>query len=293
MVVAWKHGQNGKWNYTNLTFSWEDAFWIFLDKLGAFQLPRCFSCWHFDGLSSTYFQMAGVSPPQITNILPDKSPPLPFAKVTVAWQCNLVHNKVGEKDALQKAHHETGTNQLSVVSNMSLFFIYNLVSFLEVLKMLFHFLMVLRFWVFFWMWFCVSVLRIKQVSWQIWRAPWQGWSRMNVLRECPIRLSRHIWGCFFRHVRRYFFKTKIPRTLNHPKALRNTLYISVAFQPFAGDMLHPYAQGDCDVRSNGLHTAHLWCEIQLPGPVERYGQTGSAGAFNEGMNSKKHWKTFW
>lgn len=60
-------------------------------------------------------------------------------------------------------------------------------------------------------------------------------------------------------------------------------------------MLHPYAQGDmgkvalgkviygrfwdCDVRSNRLHTAHLWCEIQLPGPVERYGQTGPAGAF--------------
>lgn len=69
--------------------------------------------------------MAGDSPPQITNILPDKSP-LPFAnaKVTVAWRCNLVHNKVGEKDALQKAHHETGPNQRnSVVSNMSLLFI--------------------------------------------------------------------------------------------------------------------------------------------------------------------------
>ena len=186
-------------------------------------------------------------------------------------------------------------------------FSYNLVSLLEILTMLIHFLMVLQFWVVFWMWFCVAVLRIKQVSWQIWRALWQGWSRMNVLRECPIRLSRHIWGCFFRHVRRYFFKRKIPRTLNHPKAY-HTL-ISVAFQPFAGDMLHPYAQGemgkvalgkviygrfwDCDVRSNGLHTAHLWCEIQLPGPVERYGQTGSAGAFNEGMNEPSlFWRRF-
>lgn len=165
-------------------------------------------------------------------------------------------------------------------------FSYNLVSLLEILTMLIHFLMVLQFWVFFWMWFCVAVLRIKQVSWQIWRAPWQGWSRMNILRECPIRLSRHIWGCLFRHVRRYVFKRKIPRTLNHPKALPYT-YLRSFSTVCNMSMLHPYAQGDCDVRSNGLHTAHLWCEIQLPGPVERYGQTGPAGAFNEGMNEGK------
>lgn len=101
------------------------------------------------------------------------------------------------------------------------------------------------------------------------RAPWQGWSRMNV----TVNVQFAYLGIY--EVVFSVFRHKIPRTLNHPKALPYTIYLRSFSTVFPVTCCIPTLS---DVRSNGLHTAHLWCEIQLPGPVERYGQTGPAGA---------------
>lgn len=98
--------------------------------------------------------------------------------------------------------------------------------------------MFLRFWVLFWMWE-ISVLRIKQVSWQIPRAQGQGWSRMLCVWMSNSPILAICEDMFQEFIGWYWFKGKFPNRNQPPKGI--PYIISVAFQPFAGDMLHPNA----------------------------------------------------